>query len=207
VYANQFTYSYQQCTYAYTNFSYSYYVYTQPTYQTNNYDHVLICGYDYGYTGTYGGTTCVTADDGFGHTAIGPAADLVVEGDFSPSAFTIASGRFQVYVDGSSATISGNGFVNSGGYAGDFVLYGTDNMTSFVLNGNGSFTGVVIAPNAAGRLNGSGNNQSDDLNGMFVLKSEALHGNFNFHFDECLVDDATFANAGRWMAMSWVEIP
>ena len=197
-YANQITYSYSQYTYTYPIYTYSYAVYNNPVYETNSYDHILYGGNNYYSTTTLSGSTIV----------IGPGtANLVLPNGLtvkSTDSLKIDSGSLTVYTSG-DISISGNGVVNSSGYAGNFVIYGTDSCQNFTLNGNGSFTGVVIAPNAAGKMNGSGKDH-DDFQGMLVLKSEVLNGNFEFHYDEALGHDGHLGNAGRWMAMSWREI-
>jgi hypothetical protein len=57
---------------------------------------------------------------------------------------------------GISASISGNEYTNPNGFAGCLIVYCAPTVTGFTLNGNGQFTGVLVAPNADLALHGVG---------------------------------------------------
>ncbi len=108
-----------------------------------------------------------------------------------------------VYSGGTSCTVYGNGVLNSPGYAADFILYCAPTVTSFTLNGNGTFVGVVVAPSADVALNGGGTTVTDFV-GCLMANSVTLNGHFNFHYDEALGGNKSF---GRFLITSWNEIP
>ena len=90
-----------------------------------------------------------------------------------------------VYAGGTSASISGNQYVNPSGFAGSLIVYCAPTVTSFTLNGNGQFTGVLVAPNADLAMNGGGNSDQDFC-GSLMVNSVRLNGHFKFHWDEAL---------------------
>lgn len=92
--------------------------------------------------------------------------------------------KLELYVDCATATIGGLGIVNAV-MAPQFYYFGTDRNTSLSYGGNGAFTGVIYAPNAALTLGGGGSTQVD-ISGSIVARSIKLNGNFNFHYDQAL---------------------
>jgi len=117
------------------------------------------------------------------------------------------SGSLTLYSGGNNMTIGGNGSINTGvinktGYAANFIAYATSTVTSFTLNGNGTFTGVLVAPSANTRMNGSGSGV-DDFTGALLVNSVQMNGHFRFHYDEAL---ARINNSGRFLITSWDEI-
>jgi hypothetical protein len=106
-----------------------------------------------------------------------------------------------VYMSGSSASLGGNGIVNSGN-ALDFSYYGLPSNTSLSLVGNSAFTGTIYAPSAAFSLGGGGNSVSD-FSGASVTSTVVMNGHFSFHYDE---------NLGRngprrgYIVTNWIEI-
>jgi hypothetical protein len=194
-YANQFTYTYASYTYTYTTYTYTYTVYYQtPLYVTNHYDHVLANG-DYYTTADLTGTTLVTG-----------TARLVMPNGLKMSGqdkVTIASGgSLTLYSDGPNLTIGGNGMFNNSGYAANLIVYGTDNVKNFTLNGNGTFKGVLVAPEADIRMNGGGSTYEDFI-GCLLANSVTMNGHFNFHYDEAL---GRMNTNGRFLITSWDEI-
>jgi hypothetical protein len=107
------------------------------------------------------------------------------------------------YWGGTSFSAAGNQIINSNGYAGSFIVYCSPSVTSFTLAGNGTFTGVLVAPYADISLKGSGNNQ-DDFCGALLGRSLTLNGHFSFHYDEALGDTSS---KGRFLVSSWDEVP
>jgi hypothetical protein len=90
-----------------------------------------------------------------------------------------------VYAGGTSASINGNQYINPSGFAGSLIVYCAPTVTSFTLNGNGQFTGVLVAPNADLALN-DGGDSDQDLSGSLMVNSVHLNGHFSFHYDEAL---------------------
>ena len=179
--------------------------YTWPTYTTSTvavgtfYDHIL--------WGNAGYTNYYVASDLSGSTIVqGPNVVLALPNGLNMSgsdAFTIGTGgNVIVYSGGTSAAINGNGFINTPGYASDFLLYCAPTVTSFSLSGNGTFVGVVVAPSVDVTLNGGGTTPTDFV-GCLMANSVTLNGKFNFHYDEALGGAAGF---GRFLITSWNEI-
>jgi hypothetical protein len=194
-YPTSFSYSYLSPTYTYPAFTYSYVIYqTTPTYTTNHYDHVLING-DYL-------ATAIT-----GSVYVQGKARLVLPNGLDMSGgqtFQLGpNGSIEIWAGGTSVIVSGNGVINPSGFSGNFILYCTDTVTSFTLNGNGEFTGVVVAPNADVDLNGAGN-APQDFTGSLMAKSVKMNGHFSFHYDEAL---GRMPMKGRFLITSWDEIP
>lgn len=92
---------------------------------------------------------------------------------------------FRFYVGGPTASIGGNGVMNTPGNATNFYYYGLPTNTSLSFSGNAAFTGAIYAPNAAFSLGGGGNNTYDFV-GASVTSSVKMNGHFNFHYDENL---------------------
>ncbi len=90
-----------------------------------------------------------------------------------------------IYAGGTSASISGNQYINPSGFAGSLIVYCAPTVTSFTLNGNGQFTGVLVAPNADLAMHGGGNSDQDFC-GSLMVNSVGLNGHFKFHWDEAL---------------------
>ncbi|MFN3407619.1 MAG: hypothetical protein ACK45B_01380 [Limisphaerales bacterium] len=114
-----------------------------------------------------------------------------------------SDGQMEMWVGGSDVKIAGNGVINRSGYAQNFLLWATDNVRSFSLNGNGEFTGVLVAPNAAIRLNGGGAAYEDFI-GAVIGDTITLNGHFKFHYDEALKN---YRNNGRYLITRWDEVP
>jgi hypothetical protein len=75
---------------------------------------------------------------------------------------TIATtGSLCLFSGGDSLVIGGNGIFNQNGNAANLIVYGTPSVTSLTLNGNGTFTGVIVAPNANTKMNGGGYDVND----------------------------------------------
>lgn len=94
-------------------------------------------------------------------------------------------GSLNLYMSGSTTKIAGNGVVNAGGNATNFAYWGTPSNTSVSINGNGTFSGIIYAPQADLTLNGGGSGV-DDVSGASVSRTARLNGNFQFHYDENL---------------------
>jgi len=188
-------YTYPVKTYSYPTFNYTYTVYlTTPTFTTNHYEHVIQNG-DYYASGTFSGKTIVT-----GKARLVLANGLNMSGN---DQFIIApGGSLEIYAAGNSITIGGNGVLNPSGFAGNFIVYCTPSVTDFTLNGNGEFTGVLIAPYADIKMNGGGN-AAEDFIGCLMVNSVRMNGHFKFHYDEAL---GRMGGNGRFLITSWNEI-
>jgi hypothetical protein len=209
-------YSYPTFTYTYPNYTYAYSLYsTNVIYSTNSYDHILWGSTDLSHT------NCYVANSLSGNTVVvGNNVVLALPNGLSMSGgdtFTIMPSQnvpamsplappgagVQVYSGGTSCSIGGNGVINQPGYPGDFILYCAPTVTSFSLSGNGSFTGILVAPTVDLTLNGGGSNPIDFI-GCAMVNSATLNGHFHFHYDECL---ANYKNNPRYLITSWNEIP
>jgi hypothetical protein len=107
----------------------------------------------------------------------------------------------KLFVSAPSASLGGNGVINNGGNALNFQYYGLPSNTSLTYTGNGTFTGVVYAPEAAFNLGGGGNNTYDFVGGS-VTASVSINGHYNFHYDECLKNGP----ARDYVITAWNEI-
>lgn len=175
---------------------------TNGTYNGVSYDHILA-----GATGPY--TNYYVASNLSGKTII-TGSNVVVAlpngldmdgGDV----LTIASqANVVMYVGGSSCTVRGNGILNLPGFASSLMMFCAPSVTSLTLDGNGSMAGVVVAPNAAASLNGSGNSTAVDFSGILMVSSAVLNGHFNFHYDEAL---RRYTTNSRYIVSSWNEVP
>ena len=194
-YANQFSYTYASYTYGYSTTTYTYTIYNSaPIYVTNHWDHVLYTG-DY-YTSDLSGTTLVA-----GNARLVMPSGLNMNGN---DQMTIAQGgALQLYSAGNSMTIGGNGVLNKTGLAANFIVYGTPTVTTFTLNGNGTFTGVLVGSQANLTMNGSGTTVYDFI-GALLVNTVKMNGHFNFHYDEAL---SRLGGNGRFLITSWDEIP
>ncbi|MGC3959072.1 MAG: hypothetical protein QM813_14355 [Verrucomicrobiota bacterium] len=193
-YASSFNYTYPSLTYSYPTPAYTYNLFQVSTvYSTNHYDVVLNSG-DY-YATSLSGTVYVNSQ-----------VRLVLPNGLSMSGndqFILGPlGSITVYAGGSAVTIGGNGVLNPTGFAGNFIVYCAPSVTDFTLNGNGEFTGVLVAPNADVKMNGGGNSDEDFI-GALMVNSVRMNGHFKFHYDEAL---SRMKANGRFLITSWDEI-
>ena len=105
-----------------------------------------------------------------------------------------------LYMDGPQANLGGNGVINPG-VSTNFYYFGSANNTSVSLAGNGEFSGIMYAPNAAWTGNGGGNGAMDFC-GAGVFKSVTLNGHYSFHYDEALPTVGTYRG---YVITSWNE--
>ena len=111
-------------------------------------------------------------------------------------------GSITNWVGGTSVSIGGNGIVNQTGYAQNYLLLAALSVTSLTFNGNGTFTGILVAPNADAALNGAGYNNNDFI-GSLMANSVRMNGHFSFHYDEAL---GRLPSNGRFLISSWDEV-
>ncbi|HEY3266913.1 MAG TPA: hypothetical protein VGM37_08305 [Armatimonadota bacterium] len=100
------------------------------------------------------------------------------------------SGKVTLYAKG-AIVIGGNGMVNNsdavGGIAlpSNLIIYGTPTCTSVKIDGNGSLTAAVYAPEADIILNGGGNNGA--VYGALAGRTVSFNGNGTvLHYDTAL---------------------
>ena len=199
---NTYTYTYPTYSYKYpTAFTYTYYLYQMdPVVVTNHYNNILEANGRYVSTALTGNSI-----------VMGPNVKLVL-----PNGLSGAENLFfdytdninpglTIYAGGTSASISGNQYINPSGFAGSLIVYCAPTVTSFTLNGNGQFTGVLVAPNADLAMHGGGNSDQDFC-GSLMVNAVSLNGHFKFHWDEAL-GRMNSANNARYLVKSWDEIP
>jgi hypothetical protein len=192
-----------------TNYTYPYYTYTYGVgIITTNYT-VTSKTYDYvieGSSGTMPPLNFALSDLSNAKVLVKGNANLVVLGAVQQSGqngiWVDTDGKLQMWVAGASCDLSGQGVFNNNGYAQNFMLFCTDNVTSLTLVGNGEFTGVVVAPNADVRLNGGGSGPEDFI-GSLIAKTIVLNGHYKFHYDEAL--KGLLGNS-RYKVQEWNEI-
>lgn len=210
-------YSYWQITgYSYNTYTY-YSSYTFTPYQTNlvyytnSYNNILwgtttASTTNYYVASSLSGQTLVVGENVVlalpnglnmsGQDAITLTAAGAVVGGSWPQA------NISVYSGGTSCTIGGNGIINQPGYPIDFILYCAPTVTTLTLNGNGQFSGGIIAPNADVTMNGSGSGNQDYC-GALIANSVTMNGHFGFHYDEAM---AGSNKNGRFIITSWNEV-
>lgn len=129
---------------------------------------------------------------------------LLVTGNISlKGTIQIAAGSsLELYMEGASADIGGNGIANNTGLAINFCYYGLPTNTSITFSGNGEFVGAIYAPNADFTLSGGGNSEQDFV-GSSVTKTVGMNGHFNFHYDEALAKSGL---ARGYVINSWSEL-
>jgi hypothetical protein len=208
------SYSYPVLAYTYYNYTYTYKVYTYvvPTaysftynnyttntiYKTNHYDHIFQSG-EY-VVDTLSGKSIV-----LGQASLVCLNGINMTGN---DVLKIAKGGSMTnWVGGASITIQGSGVVNETGLAQNYVLYGDETVKTLSLGGNGSFTGILVAPEAVTNLNGGGGagvGGAFDIIGCVMVKSVKMNGHYSFHYDEAL---SRLPGTGRYLITSWDEIP
>jgi cytoskeletal protein CcmA (bactofilin family) len=90
-----------------------------------------------------------------------------------------------IYLNCPSAQIAGQGVINIG-VASQCYIFGTPNLKSLDLGGNGEITCAVYAPQADVLLHGGGSSDQD-FSGAIVANSLRFTGHYNIHFDESLL--------------------
>ncbi len=125
---------------------------------------------------------------------------LYIKGDFSmagQSQITIVPGAsLRIYVGGDTS-LAGNGIMNLAQDATKYTLCGLPTASKIDISGNAAFTGIIYAPQADLKLNGSGQNVYD-ISGAVVANTAYFKGNFQFHFDERLARGGLRAST-KWL--------
>ena len=199
-----FRYNFPTYTYTYPSaWTYTYNLYqTNTVTVTNHYDNVLYANQKY-----------VSSALTNSSIVMGPNVELVL-----PNGLTGAENLFfnyttpvdttvpglTIYAGGTSASINGNQYINPSGFAGSLIIYCAPTVTSFTLNGNGQFTGVLVAPNADLDMNGGGASPQDFC-GSLMVNNAKLNGHFSFHWDEAL-GNLNNPNSARYLVQTWNEI-
>ena len=112
-----------------------------------------------------------------------------------------SNANVEIYTGGTFDT--GNGAVNNVyQYAPAFKIYGFPSCNSIVFPANGTCVAWIYAPEADVTFNGGGSSPFD-IAGAFMVRSVALKGHFNFHFDQVLrTNEPPF----RYVANNWSEV-
>ncbi len=155
--------------------------------QTNYYDNVLYSG-DY-YATSLDGSTIVV---GTARLVLPNGLNVSFEDEISIN----PGASVTIYV-GTNSTIVGNGIINPSGLASSCEILCTPSVTNFTLNFAGNFSGIIVAPEAAVRVDGAGI-ETNDFMGALVANTLELNGNFNFHFDESLIQAPAQLGPPSW---------
>jgi hypothetical protein len=129
------------------------------------------------------------------------------------SSFSLGSGTeiyicpgasLTLYVGAASASIGGQGVVNSSGVASSFNYYGLPSNTSLGIQANASFVGKIYAPEADITLGGGGSTPYD-YSGQIVCNSFKLNGHYSVHYDESLGRSSGAGVPSGYAASAWNE--
>lgn len=127
---------------------------------------------------------------------VGPVV-MVVDKDFDIGNNTVTisgDGSLELYVGG-DIKVSGNGAFNNTEVPSKLIIFGThppvaeDEKSEYNISvsGNGAFTGVLYAPNAAYTSNGGG--KGGETKGAIIAHTVTFNGSPGpFHYDEALGD-------------------
>ena len=110
--------------------------------------------------------------------------------------------NLQLYMNGPTATIAGNGINNLSGIANNFNYWGTPNNKELTIQGNGDWIGTVYAPQAVAKFGGGGAT-GDDFSGAMVVASVKLNGHYKFHYDEAT---GVYGPRRGYTITSWNEL-
>ena len=136
------------------------------------------------------GTVVVTGND----------VILTVNNTFKVNDFRVQAGaNIKLYVN--AADVALTKLDNRNIRAESFMYYGLEGNQNIALGGNGSFCGVVFAPNARLSITGGGNDLLDFL-GAIIAKAVDVKGKMNFHFDEA----TTRLGSRGFIASRWDEL-
>ena len=138
-----------------------------------------------------------------GSISIGSSGGGSKKGAAPPEIHIGPGASLTLYMAGATTAINGNGVVNDTGHASAFAYYGLPSNTSITLTGNGAFYGTIYAPEADFSLKGGGKSSLDDFTGASITKTTTMGGNFNFHYDESLIQVTTL---GGYDPISWAEL-
>ncbi len=127
-------------------------------------------------------------------------ATLIVNSDFRVNDLRVESGAsLKLYVNAPDVSLSR--VDNQNIRAESFMYYGLPNNGAISLGGNGSFCGVIYAPDAYLKISGGGSDILDFL-GAIIARIVDVKGHMNFHFDE-----ATMKLGSRgFIACRWDEL-
>jgi hypothetical protein len=133
-------------------------------------------------------------------------AVLLVRGNVSMSGQSLIEiepgASLQLYVEGASTSIGGQGIMNANAKAASFGYWGMKSNTTVSISGNAAFTGTIYAPDAALTMNGGGNNTYDFV-GATISNTVKMNGHFQFHYDEAL---GKIGPRSGYTITSWNEI-
>jgi hypothetical protein len=115
----------------------------------------------------------------------------------------VSNGATLTIYSAGDMSIAGNGIVNNSTSDMNVQLYGLPTCTSVSLQGNGNWSGIVYAPEAAFSMGGGGS--SGQFSGGVVANTIDMNGEVVFHYDEALRN--TFGggayNVASWKSYRW----
>ncbi len=158
---------------------------------TTNYGIGIFSNFVYLSTNTYDSVLCGNyySTGMLGNIAVTCPSVLVQSNGFSYGNITMLPGAsLTIYAGGNNVSLSGNAIVNDSPFPSSFVVFCASSVTNIFYAGNAGFVGVIIAPTAAARLLGGGNDVQD-FSGAIMARSLTMFGNFNIHFDEALIQE------------------
>lgn len=131
----------------------------------------------------------------------GNAVTLIVNGDIDMSGQSYinvtTNASLTLYGNGQKTNLSGQGLINNGGYATNFVYYGSTNNTSVSLSGGSAFVGLVDAPEAAVSVSGGSR-----IIGSVIANTFTGTGGFSLSYDEASKN----FGLGNWAIASWTQL-
>ena len=112
----------------------------------------------------------------------------------------------EFYVEG-NMKVAGNGVVNQNEDPSALRIYGTQNTSNIMIQGNAAFCGVVYAPWAHVQIKGAKDEESAVLYGAVVANSIEIGPHGKIHYDEALQNNSDFSPswASRYEVTSWEE--
>lgn len=128
-------------------------------------------------------------------------AKLYIHGDLSMSGQTSIqispTGTLEMWGNGASTSMSGQGMINQTGDPSRFKYYGTKNNLNVNLSGTSDFIGILYAPYAEIKPSGG-----SIIHGAMIGKKFTGSGGFTLHYDECLGG----GGQARFIVTSWNEM-
>lgn len=127
---------------------------------------------------------------------------LYIHGDLSMSGTSSIqigpAGSLQMWGNGASVSLSGQGLINQTGDPTRFMYYGTPNNLNVNLSGTSDFIGIIYAPYAELKVSGG-----SVIHGATVNKKITASGGFTLHYDQCLGGSSS---QSRYIVTSWNEM-
>ncbi len=123
---------------------------------------------------------------------------------FGTGQITVQADSNLVMYCGGNVAISGNAVVNETGSPKNVSLFGLNTSTSWSVNGNGTWSGMIYAPNADLTYNGGGMGGGDAY-GVIGANSVKFNGTTKLHWEETM-DIGAIMFEFPYRINSWQEI-